>query len=100
MGSLDSLKRRGLMVCVGTASGPIPAFDPVMLAMKGSLFMTRPALADYIDRVRKHVSPRPRSGLRLIWIESSSFKQEVTDGITDDKNRRENNQDRVGWNDQ
>lgn len=47
-GSLDSLKRRGLMVCVGTASGPIPAFDPVMLAMKGSLFLTRPALADYI----------------------------------------------------
>jgi len=48
MGSLDSLKRRGLMVCVGTASGPIPALDPVLLAMKGSLFMTRPALADYI----------------------------------------------------
>ncbi|MEH6482934.1 MULTISPECIES: quinone oxidoreductase [Pseudomonas] len=48
MGSLDSLKRRGLMVCVGTASGPIPAFDPVQLAMKGSLFLTRPALADYI----------------------------------------------------
>jgi NADPH:quinone reductase-like Zn-dependent oxidoreductase len=48
MGSLDSLKRRGLMVCVGTASGPIPEFNPVLLAMKGSLFMTRPALADYI----------------------------------------------------
>src|SRR5207253_668544 len=38
----------GLIVCVGTASGPIPAFDPVQLAIKGSLFMTRPALADYI----------------------------------------------------
>ena len=48
MSSLDSLKRRGLLVCVGTASGPIPAFDPVLLAMKGSLYMTRPALADYI----------------------------------------------------
>ncbi|BAU74105.1 quinone oxidoreductase family protein [Metapseudomonas furukawaii] len=48
MASLDSLKRRGLLVCVGTASGPIPAFDPVLLAMKGSLYMTRPALADYI----------------------------------------------------
>ncbi|VWC33867.1 putative quinone oxidoreductase [Burkholderia lata] len=47
-GSLDSLKRRGLMVCVGTASGPIPPFDPQRLAMKGSLFLTRPALADYI----------------------------------------------------
>ena len=48
MASLDSLKRRGLMVCVGTASGPIAEFNPVLLAMKGSLFITRPALADYI----------------------------------------------------
>ncbi|MDK3023749.1 quinone oxidoreductase [Cupriavidus taiwanensis] len=48
MASLDSLKRRGTMVCVGTASGPVPPFDPVLLAMKGSLFLTRPALADYI----------------------------------------------------
>ncbi|WP_043319435.1 quinone oxidoreductase [Microbulbifer sp. HZ11] len=48
MASLDSLKRRGLMVCVGTASGTIPPFDPQLLAMKGSLYMTRPALADYI----------------------------------------------------
>ncbi len=46
--SLDSLKRRGLMVCVGTASGTIPPFDPQLLAMKGSLYLTRPALADYI----------------------------------------------------
>jgi NADPH2:quinone reductase len=47
-GSLDSLRRRGLMVCVGTASGPIPPFNPQLLAMKGSLYLTRPALADYI----------------------------------------------------
>ncbi|HEY5804825.1 MAG TPA: quinone oxidoreductase [Lysobacter sp.] len=47
-GSLASLKRRGLMVCVGTASGQIPPFNPQILAMKGSLYMTRPALADYI----------------------------------------------------
>src|SRR5688572_16658796 len=47
-GSLNSLKRRGLMVCVGTASGPIPPFNPQLLAMKGSLYLTRPALADYI----------------------------------------------------
>ena len=54
MSSLDSLKRRGLMVCVGTASGPIPDFNPVLLALKGSLYITRPALADYIaDSVEK-----------------------------------------------
>jgi len=48
MSSLDSLRRRGLMVCVGTASGTVPPFDPQILAMKGSLYLTRPALADYI----------------------------------------------------
>jgi NADPH:quinone reductase-like Zn-dependent oxidoreductase len=54
MSSLDSLKRRGLMVCVGTASGGIPPFDPVLLAMKGSVYLTRPALADYIaDPIEK-----------------------------------------------
>lgn len=53
--SLDSLKRRGLMVCVGTASGPVPPLNPQMLAMKGSLYLTRPALADYIaDPVEKN----------------------------------------------
>ena len=48
MASLNSLRRRGLMVSVGTASGPIEGFNPNLLAMKGSLFLTRPALADYI----------------------------------------------------
>jgi NADPH2:quinone reductase len=46
--TLNSVKRRGLIVCVGTASGPVPAFNPQILAMKGSPYLTRPALADYI----------------------------------------------------
>ncbi len=54
MTSLDSLRSRGLMVCLGTASGTIEGFNPNLLAMKGSLFMTRPALANYIaDPVEK-----------------------------------------------
>ena len=47
-GSLDSLARRGLLVGVGTASGAFPPIDAMQLAIKGSLFFTRPALADYI----------------------------------------------------
>ncbi len=47
-GSLDSLKKRGLLVCVGTASGPVPPIDATQLAVKGSVYVTRPALADYI----------------------------------------------------
>ncbi|MFC9788159.1 quinone oxidoreductase family protein [Rhodococcus sp. NPDC127528] len=46
--SLDSLARRGLMVCFGTASGPTPPIIAQQLAVKGSLYITRPALADYI----------------------------------------------------
>lgn len=46
--SLSSLKRRGLLVCVGTSSGPVPPIDATQLAVKGSLYITRPALADYI----------------------------------------------------
>jgi NADPH2:quinone reductase len=46
--SLDSVKRRGLLVCFGTASGPVPPIDAMQLAIKGSVFVTRPALADYI----------------------------------------------------
>ncbi|MFB7256202.1 quinone oxidoreductase family protein [Streptomyces nojiriensis] len=47
-GSLASLKRRGLLVCFGTASGPVPPINAMQLAVNGSLFVTRPALADYI----------------------------------------------------
>ncbi|MBL1112470.1 quinone oxidoreductase [Streptomyces sp. 110] len=46
--SLASLKRRGLLVCFGTASGPVPPIDAMQLALSGSVFVTRPALADYI----------------------------------------------------
>ncbi|AGS67188.1 quinone oxidoreductase family protein [Streptomyces collinus] len=47
-GSLASLARRGLLVCFGTASGPVPPIDAMRLALAGSVFVTRPALADYI----------------------------------------------------
>jgi NADPH:quinone reductase-like Zn-dependent oxidoreductase len=47
-GSLASLRRRGLLVCFGTSSGPVPPIDAMRLAVAGSVFVTRPALADYI----------------------------------------------------
>jgi len=46
-GSLDCLRPMGMMVSYGNASGPIPAFEPGMLAAKGSLFFTRPSLMTY-----------------------------------------------------
>jgi NADPH2:quinone reductase len=47
MGSLDCLRPLGMMVSFGNASGPVPAFDPGLLAAKGSLFLTRPTLMTY-----------------------------------------------------
>ena len=46
--SLKSLKRRGVLVGCGTASGPFPPIDALRLAMQGSVYFTRPALADYV----------------------------------------------------
>ncbi len=45
--SLECLQPRGLMVSFGNASGAVDPVPPVKLAMKGSLFLTRPTLATY-----------------------------------------------------
>ncbi len=48
LGSMDCLSPRGLMCSFGNASGPAPAFETSMLAAKGSVFLTRPRLGDYV----------------------------------------------------
>jgi NADPH2:quinone reductase len=46
--SLDCLARRGMMISFGNASGPVDPFPATLLAQKGSLFLTRPTLYDYV----------------------------------------------------
>lgn len=46
--SLNSLRRRGMFVSFGNASGPVPPIEPLRLSRGGSLFMTRPTLFDYV----------------------------------------------------
>ncbi|HZU51182.1 MAG TPA: quinone oxidoreductase, partial [Sphingomicrobium sp.] len=48
MKSLDCLRPRGLMVTFGNASGPPEPIAPGLLSQKGSLFLTRPTLNNYI----------------------------------------------------
>jgi len=48
MKSLDCLRPRGLMVSFGNASGPPDPIAPAVLQQKGSLFLTRPTLFNYI----------------------------------------------------
>jgi NADPH2:quinone reductase len=45
--SLGSVARRGLIVTYGNASGPVPPFSALDLLSAGSIFVTRPTLADY-----------------------------------------------------
>ena len=45
--SLNCLAPRGMLALFGQSSGSVPAFDPGLLAQKGSLFLTRPSLAHY-----------------------------------------------------
>jgi len=51
--SLDCLQRRGMLVSNGTSSGPV-VINAHQLALKGSLFLTRPAMAHYIQP-REHM---------------------------------------------
>lgn len=46
--SLDSLSPLGLLVNFGSASGPLKSLDTGVLAGKGSLYLTRPTLMDYV----------------------------------------------------
>jgi len=47
--SLDSLRPFGVLASFGNASGPVEPFSPAILAAKGSLYVTRPALATHIS---------------------------------------------------
>jgi NADPH2:quinone reductase len=74
MKSLDCLARRGMMVSYGNASGPVGPFQPVLLAQKGSLFLTRPTLYDYtLDRADLEQA----AGELFDVVESGKVKIEV-----------------------
>lgn len=45
---LNVLRPRGYLVLFGGASGAVPAFDPIKLSQKGSLYLTRPSLMHYM----------------------------------------------------
>ncbi|HLJ48188.1 MAG TPA: quinone oxidoreductase [Bryobacteraceae bacterium] len=74
MQSLDCLRPRGLMVTFGNASGPVPDFPPLILNQKGSLFLTRPSLAHYIQN-RDELAWR--AGDVLGWIAQGKLKLHI-----------------------
>lgn len=71
--SLASLGRRGVLVTYGNASGPVPPIAPLRL-MRGSLYLTRPTLFDYIATTQE----LDESAAALFQVlESGAVKVEV-----------------------
>lgn len=69
---LNVLRPRGYLVLFGGASGAVPPFDLLTLTQKGSLFVTRPKLGDYIatreeleQRANDVLQPIVRGDLKL-----------------------------------
>jgi NADPH2:quinone reductase len=73
-GGLDCLVPRGMMVLFGQSSGPVPPMDPSILNRKGSLFLTRPTLANY---VATRAELRHRADAVLGWIRDGSLRLRI-----------------------
>jgi NADPH2:quinone reductase len=71
---LNLLRPRGYLVLFGAASGAVPPFDPIKLTQKGSLFLTRPTLANYIA-TREELETRAKEVLGA--IESGALKLHI-----------------------
>lgn len=72
--SLASLARRGSLVLFGAASGPVPPVDPQRLNAAGSVFLTRPTLADFIATTEEY---RARASEVLEGIVDGSLRLSV-----------------------
>jgi len=71
---MNCLRPRGMLVVYGNASGPVPPIDPLMLAQKGSLFLTRPSLFAYIAK-RKELEQRATDVLG--WVAEGRVKLHI-----------------------
>ncbi|MEO6525347.1 MAG: quinone oxidoreductase [Gemmatimonadaceae bacterium] len=72
--SLDCLAPRGTLALFGQSSGPVPPFDPLLLAQKGSLVLTRPKLHDFVATRAELVW---RAGEVLGWIRDGSLSLRI-----------------------
>jgi len=72
--SLNCLRMRGMMVSFGNASGAVDPIAPLVLNQKGSLYLTRPKLNDYVldaDELQW------RAGDILSWVASGKLKLKI-----------------------
>lgn len=81
-GSLKSLRRRGVLVGCGTASGPFPPIDAMQMVLQGSVYFIRPAFADFF------ADPAERAEMARFWFDnlsSGAIKVEIGQRYTLDQ---------------
>lgn len=72
--SLNCLRPRGLLALFGFSSGQIANFDPAVLGIKGSLFLTRPGLNQYMA-TREELLDRANTVFR--WMKDGSLRVRI-----------------------
>ena len=71
---IDLLRPRGMMVTFGNASGPVPEISPLLLAQKGSIFLTRPTMAHYLRTREEFVG---RASELFGWIAQGDLEVRI-----------------------
>jgi NADPH2:quinone reductase len=79
---LNVLRPRGMMVLFGGSSGAVPPFDLVQLSQKGSLYLTRPTLANYIATTEE-LRARSSAVFKMIAEGKLKLRIEHTYPLTD-----------------
>lgn len=72
--SLNCLAPRGLLALFGQSSGAVPPIDPLVLSAKGSVYLTRAALANY-TATREELLARANDVLG--WIANGELKLRI-----------------------
>lgn len=72
--SLACLRPRGYMALYGASSGPVEPMDPQILNRGGSLFLTRPSLAHYVEEREELLQ---RSGDLFRWMEKGELEVRI-----------------------
>jgi NADPH:quinone reductase len=79
---LNILRPRGIMVLFGGSSGAVPPFDLIVLSQKGSLYVTRPTLVNYIA-TREELVARSESVFSMIATGKLKLRIEHTYALSD-----------------
>ncbi len=72
--SLNCLRPRGVLALFGHASGTVSPVDPLTLMSKGSLYLTRPTLGNYLQTRDELLQ---RAGDVLGWLGSGAVKARI-----------------------